>query len=143
MLYSRCNFSSQFMSQLVYLDYRQRSSSCFNVPPFSLDYRIKVYLYFASATLKIFFGDGVGPDIEVSHIEFTIAQFSHRIVSEHSVKQVTSTICTLYTCQSRGTVRVTEERNFVINHNESDLYRLNIELGSPDSQSNTLPLLSL
>jgi hypothetical protein len=68
------------------------------------------------------------PDNAVSHIEFTRAQFNHHIVPGQAVKQFTSTSCLhfrkklklLYMPDQRYTANY-RRKDFMINHNESDL----------------------
>jgi hypothetical protein len=78
-------------------------------------------------------------------IEFTRAQFNHRIVPGQAVKQFTSTSCLhfrrklklLYMLEQRFSANDLGKDN-MIKHNKSDLRRPGIEPGSPDSQSNAL-----
>jgi hypothetical protein len=76
----------------------------------------------------------------------TRAQFSHRIVPGQAVKQFTSTSW-LHFRKELKRLYIPEQysvndrrKDFIISHNESDQRHPWIELGSPDSQSNSLPI---
>jgi hypothetical protein len=88
------------------------------------------------------------PDHGSNHIEFTRAQFSHRIAPGQAVKQFTSSSCSHFRKELK-LLYITEQwysannrRNyFMINHNESDLPVRESNTGCP-IHSPTLYLLS-
>jgi hypothetical protein len=70
-----------------------------------------------------------------------VAQFSYHIVPVQAIKHLTSTSCLHFRKELIISVRYSandRRKDFIINHNESDLRCQGIEPGSPDSQSNAL-----